>query len=95
LTVMPPPMVGIFVLHLSSDGVPINRWLVSFDPDAFQGRGHIDLTDDASKAQRFADASSALATWKQPSTVVPFRIDGKPNRPLSAYTVEVRPLPDY
>jgi len=92
---MLPHMVGIFVLQLASGtGAPVNAWLVSFDPDAFRGRGGAEFTHDPSKAKRFVDAAAAWAYWKTPSKVRPFRPDGQANRPLTAYTVSIQPLPD-
>jgi hypothetical protein len=87
-------MVGIFVLHLAADGVPVNQWVRSSDVNAYNGRGDVQLTHDPSKAWRFADAVAAMAYWQRPSTVRPFRPDGKPNRPLTAFSVSVQPLPD-
>jgi hypothetical protein len=36
---------------------------------------------------RFADLAAAVACWKRQSTVRPLRPDGKPNRPLTAFTI--------
>jgi hypothetical protein len=87
-------MVGIFILELAATGEPVNEWLVVFDPNGNDGRGTMTTSPDPVHATRFADATTALACWKQPSTVVPYRADGKPNRPLTAYTVDVRPVVD-
>jgi hypothetical protein len=87
-------MVGIFVLERAFDGLPVYGWLVSSDPDAFKGRGDAQFTTDPSRAKRFVDAKAALQYWRRESTVQPYRDDGKPNRPLTAYTVEVKPLPE-
>jgi hypothetical protein len=65
------------------------RYLRAYDPDAFDGRGLISTTHDPAKAMRFSDLEHAVACWKLQSTVHPRRTDGQPNRPLSAYTVEL------
>ncbi len=68
------------------------QYLVSSDVDAFDGRGHADWTVDRAKARRFASPVEATEEWRRQSTVRPLRPDGKPNRPLSSYTVEIVPL---
>jgi len=71
--------------------IPINaaddRWLYlkSFDVDAHNGIGSVILTDNKADALRFAHVGDAMEAWKRQSRVVPFRPDGKPNRPLTAY----------
>jgi len=57
------------------------------DPDARGGRGDDRWTPDFSKAKKFATFMDAMECWKAQSTVVPFRPDGKPNRPMTAYSV--------
>jgi hypothetical protein len=68
-------------------------WVRSYDPDAYWGRGHIEMTTDPRQAKMYADAKEATADWRTVSHVRPVRPDGKPNRPLTAFTVEIRPLP--
>jgi hypothetical protein len=76
-----------------ADGKPIGgyrgMYVASFDPDGFGGRGEIVLCGTLADAKRFADHTAALEYWRQRSTVEPHRLDGKPNRPLTAYTVEM------
>lgn len=67
-------------------------YVKTFDPNARDGRGDITTTFDKSSAMRFPDAGAALAFWKQQSAVRPLRDDGKPNRPLTAFTMSVEPL---
>lgn len=69
--------------------VPINQFVSAFDPDAFDGAGHVELTADLDRALRFPSGAAALGTWRLQSTVRPERRDGKPNRPMTAYTVEI------
>lgn len=65
------------------------QFLKAYDPEAHDGRGRIDTTDRLEDAMAFPDAGAALELWKTQSRVRPLRPDGKPNRPLTAYTVEV------
>jgi hypothetical protein len=70
------------------DEVRHGPYLVSSDPDAFDGRGHDSWSYDLAKAKRFATFTDAMECWKAQSRVRPFRPDGKPNRPMTAYSVE-------
>jgi hypothetical protein len=62
-------------------------YLVWYDVDANEGRGDAGFSPDKDKALRFPDAFKALQVWKMQSTVRPLREDGKPNRPLTAYSI--------
>lgn len=74
-----------------ANGMPCDKagqYLESFDPDAYGGRGYADLT----KAMRFASVAEAFDMRKRQSAVRPLRPDGRPNRPLTAYTIAIVPL---
>lgn len=62
------------------------------DPNAKFGRGDDGWTSDLAKAKKFATFDAAMKCWKQQSTLVPTRLDGKPNRPLTAYSVSVEEI---
>jgi hypothetical protein len=64
-------------------------WLKSYDPDGRGGRGNVIGTKKRAEALRFTDMPSAMKFWRQPSSVLPLRPDGKPNRPLTAFNIEV------
>lgn len=49
-------------------------------------------TSDPAEALTFDSPADAFEVWNGQSSRVPFRPDGEPNRPLTAYTIEVRPL---
>jgi hypothetical protein len=40
----------------------------------------------------FEDHAAAMEVWTRQSRVRPLRPDGKPNRPLTAYTISIEPL---
>ena len=63
--------------------------LKSYDPDGNGGHGDIEVTLDEAEAKRYETAREALEDLRRVSTVMPLRPDGCPNRPLSAYTIEV------
>ena len=70
------------------------QYLLHFEVDAFNGRGLTQWTPDVAKAMRFDSATALLRFWRTQSTVRPTRPDGKPNRPLTAHTIEPVELDD-
>ena len=57
------------------------------NPNAKRGYGDDRWTKDLAKAKRFASFADAMECWKAQSSVRPFRDDGRPNRPMTAYSV--------
>lgn len=90
------PEWGIRLIAYGGQALPGSPWLSYYDPDAGDDTrtGLIDASENPAKALRFADAAAATACWRQQSTRVPLRLDGEPNRPLTAFTVEVMRLPE-
>lgn len=78
---------------LDGETLDDGQWLASYDVDAHDGLGEAIGTADPGEALRFPDVRAVLEAWKEQSTVEPLRLDGKPNRPLSAFTIQPRPLP--
>ena len=71
------------------------RYLVECDVDGVEQGNLIGLivsTDQLEEAKLFPSVADALLYWKRQSTTIPLRPDGRPNRPLTAYTVEVEPV---
>jgi len=69
---------------------PVLAYVVSCDCDARGGQGSIRFSKDLADAMRFPDVIEALDYWRKPSPLFPVRsVDGRPNRPLTAYTVVV------
>lgn len=86
-----------------SRGAGDGRYLERHDPDwtppgtrkPYRLTGMAWWTNDRAKAQRFPDPLAAFMEWKRQSTVMPIRPwDGKPNRPLTAYTISLEQVPD-
>lgn len=82
------------VIHLGNvlerpTGDGLGAYCVTFDPDAYDGGGLATFTWELAEAATFPDIGSLMAFYRQQSTVRPFRADGKPNRPLTALTVEI------
>lgn len=51
--------------------------------------GKAKITTNIGLAYLWPTSADALQAWKQQSEMHPFRPDGQPNRPLSAYTAEI------
>lgn len=69
-------------------------YIRAYDPDAHNGYGHIIGTLNVNEALTFATAGEAFALYRSISRTKPFRPDGKPNRPLTSYTVEIINAPE-
>ena len=70
----------------------VEGYIKTADVDAFDGRGDVTTTHEITLALKFNSTEKAMEFWRQPSTVRPVREDGKPNRPLCAFTVEIVPI---
>jgi hypothetical protein len=76
-----------------------DRFLADYDPDwlppgvtlADTGGwcGMARWTDDPDEAMRFPTGRAAAEVWRMQSTIAPLRPDGFPNRPLTAFTVQI------
>lgn len=71
-------------------GIPVQDGRYLVDCDFNQGyTPKLRTSTKPSEAKKFNSQIEALEYWKTPSSVLPTRPDGKPNRPLSAYTITV------
>jgi hypothetical protein len=68
---------------------PVPTYVQDVDFDADEGRGRIIMTQKRYEAKRFDTPGEALEYYRTQSKVVPIRPDGKPNRPLTAYNVQI------
>lgn len=76
----------------SANGLPCPEaglYIKDFDPNALDGRGHVKVTSDVDQAKSFPDRNRAVQFWKTRSSVKPFDFRGKPNMPLTAFTVDL------
>jgi hypothetical protein len=64
------------------------RWLKAYDADGMAGFGLIDTTDNRAEARRFPSLEAVLECWRTQIRVQPLRDDGRPNRPLTAHSIE-------
>jgi hypothetical protein len=73
-------------------------WVKDFEPNSHASgfpypSGSLTTTADPTQARSFNSMEAALEFWRQRSTSCPTRPDGKPNRPLTAFTVSIEELP--
>lgn len=72
--------------------LPQPCYLKEYWPDAYDGGGDSIYTDKLDDAKTFPSKAAAFEFWRQQSTVRPLRPDGKPNRPLTEFTVVIEDL---
>jgi hypothetical protein len=89
--------VKVIRLLAMADAAPCpvaGEFVKTFDPDAADGRGLLATTDTPGHAKRFETAAEAWEFWRQTSRTHPVRLtDGKPNRPMTAFTVSIEDAP--
>lgn len=88
--------IGLAGRALTINGVPApkGQFLESYDAEARRGMGFAEWTKDLGQAMVFVTSHAALKCWTQVPEARPTRADGKPNKPLTAFTVEVLTLAD-
>ena len=69
------------------------QYLKTADFEAHDGRGFMTFTADPNTAMEFVDAAAALKLYHTRSRIRPTRPDGRPNRPLTALTIEIEKAP--
>lgn len=67
---------------------PIGCFLKRYDAEAFDGRGLSEFTIHLDQALVFDSVADAVRCWQTVPANRPVREDGKPNRPLTAMTME-------
>jgi hypothetical protein len=69
------------------------EYLSFYDPGAGEpGECRLDTVADPREARHFATFQDAVQTWQADDPRQPVRADGKPNRPLTAYSVSIEPV---
>lgn len=66
------------------------QYLSSYDPEAHDGQGDASFTNDRAKALEFETVEAALAFAHASPIKRPLRADGRPNRPLTAFHLDVQ-----
>lgn len=70
-----------------NNAVVYGDYLEWSDPNAKFGRGDEGWTSDIDRAKKFDTFDAAMKCWNTQSTLVPTRLDGRPNKPLTAYSI--------
>jgi hypothetical protein len=78
-----PVVIQLVALANGAPSVNAGEYILDYQPI---GRGILTSTPDRARAKRFPDSAHAHAYWRQAHGV---RSDGQPNRPLTAWTVEI------
>jgi hypothetical protein len=94
-------MAYVITLQQLADGSRdehCGRYRAGYNPDGAPlsnrtGGGLIRTTGSPARAQRFESPAAAYLVYQQVSRRVPLRPDGRPNRPLTAYSIAVDPGP--
>jgi len=84
-----------WVMEISGTGTevwPQPEYLKEYDNETHDGRGFAASTRDINEALKFDSLEAVLEAWKSVSKKRPLRADGKPNRPLSTFTISPRRL---
>lgn len=93
-----PSGVVIKIVGLA-DGAPhefAGKYVVNYDPSPDGvplGECVLVVDEDVQRAKRYPDAFAAGNEWKRVDTRQPIRADGRPNRPLTAFSVEIVKAP--
>lgn len=81
------PYVIQLILLVSGRPDPAEGLYVQhYDPGTYAGIGFVETTSDIDEARRFSEFQAALDYYRQPFGMRP---DGQPNRPLTAWTIEI------
>lgn len=81
----------------SLNGKNFLGFLKAFDPELNAPdypTGAVEVTPDPGEAILFKSQSDAFVLWRARSKSVPNRPDGYPNRPLTAYSIQIEMVPD-
>ena len=69
-------------------------YIQHYDLDYMNGRGRAMLTGNIEEAQTWDTEIDVFKAWRTESKLMPIRDDGKPNRPLTAYTISPEAIAD-
>ena len=85
---------GLVIMLDGSKSRPEGKFLAEFDPEFAEGRGLAKWTADWRKAMAFDSMGPAFELWRAIPASRPVRDDGKPNRPLTAFSVTFVDAPE-
>jgi hypothetical protein len=73
--------------EMEAVGLPNPCYIQQYDLDYAEGRGRAMLTGDVTEAATWGTEIEVIKAWQSISPTLPKRDDGRPNRPLTAYTI--------
>jgi len=86
------PETGFRIVLISlsdgrTEGVPVGSYLASYNPEGAGGKGVAEWTRDPAQAMTFETAEAGAGCYRAVAHNRPLRPDGKPNCPLTMFTV--------
>jgi hypothetical protein len=89
---------GIKLVAINGALIEPPEWLTVYDPDEGDPNlpyptGVFESSTSPEHALRFSSFFDATECYKRQSIRTPLRPDGEPNRPLTAFTVQIEQLP--
>ena len=88
----PNDVLVIYIVEDAAGGtrhLHAGKYLVAFDPDGGEGEGAGVSDPDPRRAKQFRSETALLQYYSRQSRTRPLRDDGRPNRPLTSYTIEL------
>jgi hypothetical protein len=82
-------MQGVVCFCIAVNDSTNRGWLQGYDVDACGGRGMVTLSPNRADAKVFTGAAAFITAYRSVPRAHPLRPDGRPNRPLTAFHVEV------
>ena len=99
MTESPFRVIRLIGLANGETSLADGQWVKEYNPStdgtdpAGQAIGCLLVTTSDPTQARLYGMSEVLEVWRRVDSRNPVRPDGKPNRPLTAYTVEITPPP--
>lgn len=78
--------------ELVDPSVKPGDYLKTYDPEAHDGQGFVEWTRNPDDAMKFITTGAALELVRYQPKNRPYRADGKPNRPITAFTISIEML---
>ena len=86
-------LISLAGIVMSGQAMPPGvHYVKEWDVDAADGVG-LEMTDDLAQAKVYPGFREAFLAYRATPVRHPTRFDGKPNRPLTAFHVEIRDAP--
>jgi hypothetical protein len=93
MNVTEPVVIRCALLYPGQPKSLLGAYLRGYDPEAADGRGHADWSHDITEALVLPSLAEAHALWTAVPACRPVRDDGKPNRPLTAFSITFEDAP--